>query len=88
MDTLENLHKKLDGAKDIKSVVRAMKAMAASNIAQYETAVSSLEDYYHTIALGIATYFIQEKVKRNKIVLLVMKKYITQVPLNIGSHIL
>lgn len=63
MDTLENLHKKLDGAKDIKSVVRAMKAMAASNIAQYETAVSSLGDYYHTVALGIATYLIQEKGK-------------------------
>ena len=62
MDTLENLRKNLEGAKDIKSVVRAMKAMAASNIAQYETAVSSLGDYYHTVALGVATYFIQQKI--------------------------
>jgi len=62
MDTLENLRRKLAGAKDIKSVVRAMKAMAASNIVQYETAVSSLGDYYHTIALGIAAWLIQEKI--------------------------
>lgn len=62
MDTLENLRRKLNGAKDIKSVVRAMKAMAASNIVQYETAVSSLGDYYHTIALGIAAYLIQQKI--------------------------
>jgi len=61
MDTLEDLRKKLSGAKDIKSVVRAMKAMAASNIAQYEAAVSSLGDYYHTISLGIAAYLMQEK---------------------------
>jgi F-type H+-transporting ATPase subunit gamma len=62
MDTLEDLRKKLSGAKDIKSVVRAMKAMAASNIAQYEAAVSSLGDYYHTVSLGIAAWLIQEKI--------------------------
>jgi F-type H+-transporting ATPase subunit gamma len=39
MDTLENLRRKLDGANDIKSVVRTMKAVAASNIGQYEMAV-------------------------------------------------
>jgi len=61
MDTLEDLRKKLSGAKDIKSVVRAMKAMAASNIAQYEAAVSSLGDYYHTVSLGIVAYLMKEK---------------------------
>jgi F-type H+-transporting ATPase subunit gamma len=38
-----------------------MKAVAASNIGQYEMAVESLGDYYHTIALGIIAYFRQEK---------------------------
>ena len=61
METLENLRKKLSAAKDIKAVVRAMMAMAASNIAQYTTAVSSLGDYYQTISLAIAAYLVQEK---------------------------
>jgi F-type H+-transporting ATPase subunit gamma len=61
MDTLENLRRKLDGANDIKSVVRTMKAVAASNIGQYEMAVESLGDYYHTIALGINAYFRNRK---------------------------
>lgn len=63
MDTLENLRSKTEGAKDLKSVVSAMKAMAGSNIVQYETAVSSLADYYHTIALGIVAYFKAEKIE-------------------------
>lgn len=62
MDTLENLRDKTEGAKDLKSVVSAMKAMAGSNILQYETAVNSLTDYYHTIALGIVAYFKAEKI--------------------------
>ncbi len=56
MDTLANLRRKLEGAEDIKSVVRTMKALAASNIGQYETAVAALGDYYRTIALGIIAY--------------------------------
>lgn len=63
MDTLADLDRKLESAKDIKSVVKAMKAMAASNIAQYEAAVVSLGDYYHTITLGIKAYLIAEKVQ-------------------------
>ncbi len=63
MDTLENLRSKTEGAKDLKSVVSAMKAMAASNIVQYETAVSALGDYYHTVALGIIAYFKAEKIE-------------------------
>lgn len=63
MDTLEDLNRKLEGAKDIKSVVKAMKAMAAANISQYETAVASLGDYYHTISLGFKAYLTAEKVQ-------------------------
>ena len=62
MDTLENIRNKTEGAKDLKSVVSAMKAMASSNIVQYQTAVSSLGDYYHTVALGIIAYFRAEKI--------------------------
>jgi len=62
MDTLESLRRKLEGAEDLKSVVRTMKAVAASNIGQYETAVSSLGDYYRTVSLGIIAYFRQEKI--------------------------
>jgi F-type H+-transporting ATPase subunit gamma len=63
MDTLEDLNRKLEGAKDIKSVVKAMKAMAASNIAQYEMAVRSLSDYHYTITLGIKAYLTAEKIQ-------------------------
>ena len=63
MDTLESIRKKTAGAKDLKSVVSAMKAMASSNIVQYQTAVNSLSDYYHTVALGIVAYFKSEKIE-------------------------
>ena len=63
MDTLESIRNKTEGAKDLRSVVSAMKAMASSNIVQYQTAVSSLGDYYHTVALGIIAYFKAEKIE-------------------------
>ncbi len=63
MDTLENLNRKLAGAKDINSVVKAMKAMAAANISQYEAAVASLGDYYYTVTLGTKAYLTSEQVK-------------------------
>lgn len=57
METLETLHRKIGGVEDLRSVVRSMRAMAASNITQYETAVSSLRSYQHSIGLGITAYF-------------------------------
>ena len=72
-DTLESLGRKITGAGELESVVRTMKTMAASHIAQYEMAVNSLGDYYRNVALGIIAYFnrehvdiITEKQKRNK----------------------
>jgi F-type H+-transporting ATPase subunit gamma len=62
METQESLRRKLNGAEDLKSVVRTMKAVAASNIGQYESAVRSLADYYYTVSLGIIAYFTQEKI--------------------------
>jgi F-type H+-transporting ATPase subunit gamma len=60
MDTLAGLRRKLDGATDLKSVVRTMKAMAASNIGQYEMAVHSLDGYFRTVATGLVGYFSSE----------------------------
>ncbi len=62
METQASLQRKLNGATDLKSVVRSMKAMAAANIDQYELAVSSLGDYYRAVSLGIIAYFRQEKI--------------------------
>jgi F-type H+-transporting ATPase subunit gamma len=56
-DTPANLRRKITGAADLESVVRTMKAMAASNIGQYENAVSSLNDYYRTVQLGLTACF-------------------------------
>jgi F-type H+-transporting ATPase subunit gamma len=52
--TIESLGRKIAGAGDLEAVVRSMKALAASNIVQYEEAVRSLDHYYHTIELGLA----------------------------------
>jgi F-type H+-transporting ATPase subunit gamma len=56
-DTTANLHRKIGTAGDLQSVVRTMKAMAASSIGQYENAVRSLDDYYRTVQLGLAACF-------------------------------
>lgn len=61
-DTLINLQRRKQSAGDMASVVRTMKAMASSNITQYETAVKSLQDYYHTISLGIHACFKEERI--------------------------
>jgi F-type H+-transporting ATPase subunit gamma len=63
MESLESIRSKLEGAKDLKSVVSAMKAMASSNIIQYEAAVASLAEYYYTVALGLIAYFKAEKIE-------------------------
>lgn len=62
METLESLQRKIDGAGELKAVVRTMKAMAASNISQYEMAVTALEDYYDNLSLAMAACFKQKAV--------------------------
>lgn len=58
-ETLESLGRKISGAGDLKSVVRTMKVLAASNILQYEKAVNSLGEYYRTVELGLINCFRQ-----------------------------
>jgi F-type H+-transporting ATPase subunit gamma len=53
-DTLASLRHQLDGAGKLESVVRAMKAVAASSIGQYEAAVRSLGDYERSVELGLS----------------------------------
>jgi F-type H+-transporting ATPase subunit gamma len=52
-DTLEGLRRKLDGAAKLASVVRAMKALAASSIGQYEAALRALGDYQRSVEIGL-----------------------------------
>jgi len=56
-ETTESLRKKIDRANDLQSVVRTMKALAASSIGQYEKSVSALSDYYRTVEMGLEVCF-------------------------------
>ncbi|MGB5230398.1 MAG: F0F1 ATP synthase subunit gamma [Desulfoprunum sp.] len=53
-DTLAGLKQKQNGARDLQSVVRAMKALAAASIGQYERSVGALAAYAHTVELGLS----------------------------------
>jgi len=52
-NTIASLRRKIDSAGDLQSVVRTMKALAASSIGQYEQSVRALGDYYRTVELGL-----------------------------------
>ncbi len=56
-NTIVSLRRKIDSAGNLQSVVRTMKALAASNISQYEQSVRALGDYYRTVELGLGVCF-------------------------------
>ena len=56
-DTTASLTRKISSAGDLQSVVRTMKALAASSIGQYEKSVRALADYYRTVELGLGACF-------------------------------
>jgi F-type H+-transporting ATPase subunit gamma len=56
-DTRASLQRKIRSAGDLQSVVRTMKALAASSIGQYERSVLALGDYYRTVQLGLSACF-------------------------------
>jgi F-type H+-transporting ATPase subunit gamma len=58
-DSLAKLRRKITSANDLQSVVRTMKALAASSIGQYEQSVLALSDYYHTVEQGLSVCFRQ-----------------------------
>jgi len=56
-DTTASLRRKIGGAGELQSVVRTMKAVAASSIGQYEQSVRALADYSRTVELGLSACF-------------------------------
>ena len=56
-ETAEDLQRKIKSARELKSVVRTMKMLAALSIVQYERAIRSLADYYHAVELGLGACF-------------------------------
>lgn len=52
-ESAASLRNKIASAGELESVVRTMKAMAASSIGQYEKAVQALADYSRTVELGL-----------------------------------
>jgi F-type H+-transporting ATPase subunit gamma len=60
--TPESLRRKISSAGDLQSVVRTMKALAASSIGQYEKSVRALGDYYRTVELGLGVCLRQKPV--------------------------
>ncbi len=60
MSTLEALQKQIASGEDLSSIVKTMKALAATSVRQYEKAAESLDDYYHTIELGLSVVLTSE----------------------------
>ena len=56
-DSTASLRRKISSAGDLQSVVRTMKALAASSIGQYEKSVNALGDYNRTVELGLGLCF-------------------------------
>jgi F-type H+-transporting ATPase subunit gamma len=56
-DTTASLRRQIRSAGDLQSVVRTMKALAASSVGQYEKSVQALGDYYRTVELGLSACF-------------------------------
>jgi F-type H+-transporting ATPase subunit gamma len=56
-DSMGGLRRKIASAGDLQSVVRSMKALAASSIGQYESSVRALADYHRAVELGLGACF-------------------------------
>jgi len=56
-ETTASLQRKISTAGDLQSVVRTMKALAASSVGQYEKSVQALGEYYRTVELGLGACF-------------------------------
>lgn len=53
-DTIASLQRQTGSARELQSVVRTMKALAASSIGQYEQSVHALADYWRAVELGLS----------------------------------
>ena len=63
-DNTVSLRRKIGVAGKLRSVVRTMKAVAASSIGQYEESVRALGDYYHIVELGLGMCIRKNGTKR------------------------
>jgi F-type H+-transporting ATPase subunit gamma len=52
-ETTQVLQRKIKSARELGSVVRTMKGLAAASIVQYERAIQSLSDYYNAVEFGL-----------------------------------
>jgi F-type H+-transporting ATPase subunit gamma len=57
METVESLKRRIESTEDLQSVVKTMKALAAVKIRQFERAAESLEEYHHTVEMGLRAVF-------------------------------
>jgi len=57
METVESLKRRIESTEDLQSVVKTMKALAAVKIRQFERAAESLEEYDHTVEMGLRAVF-------------------------------
>ncbi len=53
-NTISSLRRKISVANDLRSVVRTMKSVAASNISQYENSVKALVEYNRSVEMGLS----------------------------------
>ncbi len=53
MQSTEALERSINSVRDLQSIVSTMKALAATNITQYEKAVKALKEYNRTVMLGL-----------------------------------
>ena len=58
-DSTASLRRKIASAGDLQSVVRTMKALAATSIGQYEKSAAALGDHARTVELGLGECFRQ-----------------------------
>jgi F-type H+-transporting ATPase subunit gamma len=63
MEQIEQLKKKIESAKELQSVVKTMKALAAVNIRSLESAARSMEDYVETVEMGLHIAMLSHQAK-------------------------
>ncbi len=61
MEKLQTIGKKINSTKQMQSVVKTMKSLAAVNIRQYESAVESLREYSETVTAGLRAVLEQNR---------------------------
>lgn len=83
--TLTALRRQIASAGDLKSVVRTMKASAASAIGQYERSVAALADYANTVELGLSVCLRSATVENSPVPLLKLQHDIVRHIVILGS---